>query len=84
MPLSRSAAPECTSEPQAEGREDQDDAHVYHQPSPEVVPEERDVDSHHYAHKRKHVDHDGDVPAHAACLSVGALRMKVLCVLRSP
>jgi hypothetical protein len=54
-----------------------------HQSSPEVVPEEQDVDTDHYAYKRKHVDHDGYVSSHAPCLSAVASSKKALDVLRS-
>jgi len=46
-------------EPQTERQEYQDNSDVYHQPLPEVVPEEQDVHADHDGYQREHVKHDG-------------------------
>ena len=45
-------------EPQIERQEDQDNSDVYHQPLPEVVPEEQNVHAYHDGYQREHVKHD--------------------------
>ena len=45
-------------EPPIERHEYQDDADVYYQPLPEVVPEEQNVHAYHDGYQREHVKHD--------------------------
>ena len=61
-PLNRSRAPE---EPRIEGRKEQDDANVRHQPFPESVPEEEDVDADNDGDQRQNVDRHDGLPSHS-------------------
>jgi hypothetical protein len=51
-------------EAQVEGREHQDDAEVNHQPLPQVVPEEQNIDANNDADHQDHVKHDGCLSSH--------------------
>jgi hypothetical protein len=55
-------------EPQIERPEHQDDPDVHHQPLPEPIPEEQDIDADHDSYQREHVKHDGCLSSHPAVL----------------
>jgi hypothetical protein len=47
-----------------ERRKHKDDAHVCHQPLPELVPEEQDINAHDNRYQSKHVKRDDGVSSH--------------------
>ena len=55
-------------ESQVERREHQDDSNVHHQPLPEPVPEEQDVDGDHDGYQREHVKDGGCLSSHPSFL----------------
>lgn len=59
-------------EPQIEGREHQDHADVHHQPFPEPVPEEQDINADHDGDQREHVKHRDCLPSHLEFLGHAA------------
>jgi hypothetical protein len=63
-------------EPQIEGPEHQDNSDVYHQPRPEVVPEEQDIHADHEGYQREHVGHHGCRSSHRFVLLRAAQRSK--------
>jgi len=63
-------------EPPIERPEYQDNADVYYQPLPEVVPEEQDVHADHDGHHREHVKHVGCLSSHRFLLLRATERSK--------
>jgi hypothetical protein len=51
-------------EPETDRREHRDNSDVYHQPCPELVPEEQDVHANYDGDQREHVKRDGCLPAY--------------------
>lgn len=58
-----------TAEPEVEGSEHQDDPDVHHQPWPEVMPEEEDVDENDHRCHSQHREHDSCRSLHEAFLA---------------
>lgn len=67
-----STANECLTKPQEEGSKYQDNADIYHEPCPEMVPEKQDVNAHDGdRHDRKYVNYCSGMFSHRVSLPVG-------------
>src|SRR5450631_1988408 len=64
-------------EPEIERPEHQDDPDVGHQPLPELVAEEQDVQGNHDDYHREHVKHGGCLPSHDSFLLWATNRSKI-------